>query len=184
MSQAQWLLTFAGCALLGLAPLQAQDNAGLTQGKSEVTGFVGIADGEGTLGGSYGKAISDKLFAQGEFSYIALGSSSTVTPGGTYDVSASAINFNGGVQYNFTNLFTNNSKIVPYAGAGLGVTRSSVSADLPGFSSSASDTAFLLNFGGGLRYYLRPNWGLRPEFMIFAGDGSYARFSVGLFYQF
>lgn len=183
MFRAKWVLSLAGCVLLGVSSLQAQDN-GLQAGDSEVTPFVGLSDGEGTLGVSYGKALSDKLFIQGEFSYIALGSSSSVLPGGSFDISAKALNFNGTVQYNFTNAFKNNSKFVPYAGAGLGVTRTSVSSDVPGFSASASDTSLMFNIGGGLRYYVKPNWGLRPELMLFAGDGSYARFAVGLFFQF
>lgn len=178
-----WLLAAILAGMPGAATLDAQDNA-LTRGESEVTVFAGLADGEGTFGGAFGKAVTDRIFVLGEMSYIAGGSSSSISSVGQYEASANALNFNGTLQYNFTNVFKDKSKFVPYAAAGLGITRVSASASGPGFSSSASDSSFLFNFGGGLRYYVKPNWGLRPELMVFAGNGSYARFAIGLFYQF
>lgn len=164
------------------ACLPVQVMAQSSAGDNEVTGFAGIADGEATFGGAYAKALSEKLFAVGEFSYIALGSQSASIVG--VETSAKAVNFNGGVHYNFPNLFGNKSRLVPYAGAGLGVTRVSVKASVAGFSGGGSDSSFLFNFGGGARYYVGPKWGIRPEVMVFAGDGSYARFTVGVFYHF
>lgn len=174
-----WFATALSTVLLTAVPLAAQ-NSGLERKGGEVTAFVGVADGEATFGGSYAKPFNDKILMLGEASYFALGSQSA----GLYDVSANAFNFNVGMHYNFFNAFKNNAKFVPYVGGGVGITRASVSSDLPGFAASASDSSFLLNFGGGLRYYVKPTWGIRPELMVFTGNGSYTRLAVGLFYRF
>ena len=36
--------------------------------------------------------------------------------------------------------------------------------------------------GAGLRYYIRPHWGIRPELKIIASKETYYRLSVGIFY--
>lgn len=155
--------------------LAAQDEH-LGKGTSEVTGFGGIADSQGTFGGAYGRAITDRIFVFGEGSYIT-GDSTNVAG---FSASGSAMNFHGGVHYSFRN----RSKLVPYGAAGLGITRMSASASGGGLSISGSNSSLLFNFGGGARYYVGRNWGIRPELMVFAGDGSYVRAGAGLFFQF
>jgi hypothetical protein len=47
-----------------------------------------------------------------------------------------------------------------------------------------SATSFGANIGGGARWQTGTNWGVRPEIKVFVGDGSYGRFTVGLYYKF
>jgi hypothetical protein len=156
-------------------PAMAEDYQ-IDKGEGEAVGLLGVSDGNLTLGGAFGKGVTDKILAYGELAYIRGGSSSF----GGFRASSYSAGFGGGIHYNFHNVFKNNPKLVPYAGAGLTLLRTSVSTTVGG----ASATDLFLNFGGGLRYYMKPNWGFRPEVMIFAGDGSFIRASVGLFYQF
>ncbi|MDX1984860.1 MAG: outer membrane beta-barrel protein [Bryobacteraceae bacterium] len=160
-------------------PMAAEDNA-IEKGESEAVGFAGLADGNLTMGGAFGKGVTDKIFAYGELSFLKGDSASF----NGVKASSNAIGFGGGAQYNFNKLFKSNPRWVPYAGAGLSLFRFSAKSSFGGVSASASATDLFLNFGGGLRYYMKPNWGFRPELMIFAGDGSFIRATVGLFYQF
>lgn len=170
----------AAAFLASAAQMKAADEYGLSKGETEAAGFVGFADGELTLGGTVGKAVTDKIFVLGDLGYIAGGSASAAG----FRTSAHALTFGAGMQYNFRNAFKGNPKFVPYAGAGLSLVRVSASASGGGISASASDSSLMLNLGGGLRYYMTPKWGFRPELMIFAGDGSFVRAAVGIFYQF
>jgi hypothetical protein len=156
--------------LLAAHPALAQTSYGLVKGKAEVTGFGGFVAGvgtHGTVGGSAGVPLSERLFVHGELSYIPL--SSRVT----------GLNFNAGAHYAFDNV-AQNPRIVPYLGGGLGFLRTS--ADIGPID--ASDTSFYVNFGGGARYYVDDRWGFRPELMIFAGDETYVRIAIGVFFQF
>jgi hypothetical protein len=36
--------------------------------------------------------------------------------------------------------------------------------------------------GAGLRYYIRPDWGIRPELKVIVSNRTYARFTMGIFY--
>jgi opacity protein-like surface antigen len=170
--------------LMSASALSAADEFGLDKGENEASGLVGISDGNLTLGGSYGKAVTDKILVLGELSYISGGSASGTAAGTTFKASAHALGVGLGLHYNFNGVFKSNPNLVPYAGAGIGVLRYSASSSGGGFSASASDSSLFFQFGGGLRYYVRPNWGLRPEVMIFAGKDTFVRAAVGIFYQF
>jgi hypothetical protein len=50
--------------------------------------------------------------------------------------------------------------------------------------SGQNDARFGANIGGGLRWQTGSNWGIRPEVRGLIGDGSYGRFTVGLYYNF
>ena len=160
----------------------------LERGKVEATGLAGLVSGIGThgsLAGTVGTAVTDHVFALGEFSYIPLG-------GGTIDAfgfrsggSAKAYGFNFGAQY----LFRKSGLVAPYAGAGLGLLHNSVNySSMVGgtiTTLSASGTDAYLSLGGGVRYYPREEgWGFKPEVMLFAGPNTYIRLGVGIFYQF
>jgi hypothetical protein len=41
-----------------------------------------------------------------------------------------------------------------------------------------------MSIGGGARYYVKDRWGFKPELMVFAGEDSFVRLGVGMFYQF
>ena len=158
------------------------------QGSTEVTGHLGIVGGMGShasLGGSLGVPVTDNLSLHGDFSYIPMGRDSVTMFGTTTSASASALNFNGTLQYQFKAT----GSAIPYAGVGLGFLRSSfnTSSNFPGltsFSASGSSTDLYLNVGGGLRYFVNGRWGFKPELMIFAGPNTYVRLAGGIFYRF
>jgi hypothetical protein len=42
---------------------------------------------------------------------------------------------------------------------------------------------FGFHTGGGVRYYVREEWGIRPEFKVIVSNRTYTRFTVGIFYN-
>jgi hypothetical protein len=40
---------------------------------------------------------------------------------------------------------------------------------------------FGFHTGGGLRYYIREDWGIRPEFKVVISNRTYTRFTIGIF---
>jgi len=197
-------ITLAVVLLAGLAGGALA--AGLEAGKGEVSGFAGgvhVASGGGThgaFGGTVGGAVHKNVFVFGEFTYVPLGGADAfldISDLGTIvraDVSARLVDFGGGVHISIP---TGNEKVVPYAVGGVGVSRSSasgsVTAQVPGrtttISFDESSTDFGVNGGFGLRFYVKDNWGFRPEFKIAryfveGGGITVARFTAGVFYQF
>ncbi|MEZ5356302.1 MAG: outer membrane beta-barrel protein [Bryobacteraceae bacterium] len=171
-------------ALTVIPPLAA---AGLEQGQTEGGAVAGIVSGIGTrasLGGQIASGLTDKIAAYGELSFIPLGGAKSTFAGTTASSSSRAFNLNGGIHYQFKQ----SGKMTPYAAAGLGILHSSGSFRTSGeglnLSGSASANSLYFNLGGGVRYYMADNWGFRPEIMIFAGDQTYVRLGVGIFYQF
>jgi hypothetical protein len=93
------------------------------------------------------------------------------------------LDINGGVQYRFPA----NSRVMPYVTGGAGIVRASVgvsgSAVPPGITVSGTDLG--VNGGGGLYLFFGKRWGIRPEIkMVRIPDETFARASVGIFYQF
>ena len=53
----------------------------------------------------------------------------------------------------------------------------------PGGATFAVDEFnFAFHTGGGLRWYVRPEWGIRPELKVIVSNRTYTRFTVGIFY--
>jgi hypothetical protein len=50
----------------------------------------------------------------------------------------------------------------------------------PAFSVDEANFGF--HTGGGARYYIREDWGIRPEFKVIVSNRTYTRFTVGIFY--
>lgn len=181
-----WTITTSLCCLTLASTGYAQT---LDAGEVEVTGQAGIVAGVGThasFAASAGKAINDRLFLQGEFGYVPLGggSGSVSTPGGGFQFASGGklLSFMGGAQYQFNDY----NNFAPYAGAAIGVLRSSFESVITGASNlnvSGSSSDFYASFSGGARYYVKDRWGFKPEFTIFAGTDSFFRFGVGIFYQ-
>ena len=46
-----------------------------------------------------------------------------------------------------------------------------------------SKTNFEFSTGGGVRYYVADNWGIRPEVRVFISGRNFTRISVGVFYD-
>jgi outer membrane protein with beta-barrel domain len=161
----------------------------MQKGQIEATGQIGFVSGIGThgaFGGSVGGAVNEHVLVYGEFLYIPLGSSTVSVLGVNRSVSARAFNFDGGLQYQFRKY----GSMVPYAGVGLGLLHST--ADISNnftfqglnFSTGGSSNDFYVNLGGGVRYYVNEQWGVRPEFTIFAGPNTFVRIGAGVFYHF
>ena len=144
----------------------ASHGQGVLSSNIEVAAYLGVVGGigsHGTIGGSVGAPVSDPLILSGDFSFIPTGGGRVTVPGASTRTSSRAFNFNGNLQYQFKPT----RAVVPYAGAGLGLLRSSFEASssgLPGtVSIQGSSTNMYFNVGGGMRYYVRERWGLRPE---------------------
>jgi len=194
------------CGLILPSSLQAQQT--IETGTIEVAGSIGLDSGvdltklvpgldnksgetEGTkwnVGATMGYAIRSNLLVVGEFMRTHLMSPSifTLPPPSTtrLELSASMLELTGGLQYQFP---IKDSKILPFVGFGAGVAR--IKKPLSVVNSSLSDTStdndFIGNLGIGARIHFSANWGVRPEFkMVLTSGDTWARTSVGVFYQF
>ena len=183
----QIIAAVTGCLVLAASGYGQE----LTKGRIETTGQVGLAMGVGTrasFAGTVGLALTDRLFVLGEVGYIPLGgtSASGSSPLGSFDFSAGGKlwTFMAGAQYQFDS----QRSFVPYAGAAVGFVdssadfESSLAGSAQNISTSRDD--FYVSFGGGARYYIKDRWGFKPEFMVFAGDDTFFRLGIGMFYQF
>jgi hypothetical protein len=131
----------------------------LVSGSLEGVAFVGGTAGHGTLGAGLAKALTPRWLLIGELAYV----------------HSNAVEFGVNGHYLFP---TRNPDLTPYLLVGMGVLSS-------GFGRGRDrDTAFGANIGGGLRWRTGTNWGIRPEIKGLIGDGSYGRFTVGLYYNF
>jgi len=128
----------------------------LDPGATEGVVFVGAVSDHGTIGAGIGRALNTRWLVMGEIGYV----------------SSRAAEFAVNGHYVFP--IRNHPDLTPYALVGLGV--------LAG--SGKNDARFGANIGGGLRWQTGKNWGIRPEIRALIGDGSYGRFTVGLFYNF
>jgi len=45
------------------------------------------------------------------------------------------------------------------------------------------DFKFAFHTGAGLRYYIREDWGIRPEVKVIVSTRTYTRFTIGIFYN-
>lgn len=180
-----FLITLFGLFIVSTAGY-SQD---MERGQIEATGQVGFVTGIGThgaFGGSAGAALNEHVLAFGEFLFIPLGSSTVRVLGVNQNVSARGYNFDGGIQYQFRK----HGSMVPYAGVGMGLLHSSASISNSfsfqgfNFSTGGSSNDFYVNLGGGARYYVSEQWGVRPEFTIFAGPNTFVRIGAGVFYEF
>ena len=52
-----------------------------------------------------------------------------------------------------------------------------------GLTAAVREVNFAFHTGGGVRYYVKEDWGIRPEFKIIISNQTYTRFTVGIFYN-
>lgn len=152
-------------------------------GSVEVGGFVGASYGLTNYrvmgGGNVSYAINKYILPYGEFSYFpgvdrTLATGTFPSTGATYKISGpmSISDFHGGVHFRYP---IKESRLVPYGVFGVGGLNFSgfnaniaytdslgASHQIPNFSVPGG-TYFAINYGGGLRYYLSPTWGMRVE---------------------
>ena len=206
-------------ALVVLLCVSCPVRAQFVAGSHEVSGNIGFSNLTGVDGNkhvAFGGAgvfnLTKWASIGGEYSYQMLGSSSTTitqyetdailpngiraTAGGTSGINVSAhINSYGAI---YRASLTKSSRIVPYAlvaGGGIAATEGTT---YQGANVSFSQNGYYFGFGGGVSFYVRSSWGVRPEFryerqhfMSTTVDGdsipssgeNYALGTVSVFYQ-
>jgi len=152
--------------------------------QSEMAGFGGGIFGLGThptFGVSSGLAFSRYALGLLEVSYAPSGSD-TLLP------RADKQSPQNGHLFDFNTSFHIRIPVrerwAPYAIVGGGLLLNSYQAitGSQGALMKINDYKFGFHTGGGLRYYVRDNWGIRPEFRVTVGSRTYTRLSVGVFY--
>jgi opacity protein-like surface antigen len=136
------------------------------------------------VGGTAGLAFSRYAIGYAETAFSPLGSN-TVRPapaGGPID-SSRLYDLNLGVHIRVPV----RPRWAPYVILGGGVVWNAFNQSLAGPQGTAtarhiSNYDFGFHTGGGVRYYIRDNWGIRPEFEVVVSKQTYTRFSVGVFY--
>jgi hypothetical protein len=53
----------------------------------------------------------------------------------------------------------------------------------PAFVLAVDEFNFGFHTGGGVRYYIREDWGIRPELKVIVSNRTYTRFTIGIFYK-
>jgi hypothetical protein len=193
-------LSACGSLLLAQAPTQAgaievSGSFGVAANLPDVTSQVnsqlsglGVTASGGSgfkwfAGGSVAYALSPSFMIVGETNYNHAGQTNISFSDGSANIGLSLTDFTGGVQWQ---LPVGSKKFVPYVSAAVGGMREAASASGSGLPAnfSATTTDLALEFGGGVRYYVRPSWGIRPEATVVRIPGqTYMRFGVGVFWQ-
>lgn len=168
------------CALgISLASAQSGD---AENGELAAFGAVGLGAGTQPVGGgSAGVAFSRHGMVLFDFSFMPMGkntlqgwpAATTVQRSNLYDF---AIDFHVRVPVN--------DRWEPYAIIGNGLLWNSVSATSEAVPASRHYHQFNwgVHTGGGVRYFVGKNWGVRPEVKVIITRNIYTRISMGIFY--
>jgi hypothetical protein len=162
--------------LLGCSSLAAAQE--LKQGSSEAFGYIGgIAYGGGafTMGGGYSYAIRPLWLLNADLGFVTGGDNGL----GALGFTSHGVGFGADVNYLFP--LTAYPKFTPFVLGGFGIVHYSISCN---GCLAVGGTAGGIAFGGGGRWQLGSNWGLRPEIRFLAGNGFATEFTGGVYYQF
>jgi hypothetical protein len=132
------------------------------KGQTEVLGFIGgiTDDGGATLGGGIQYGIQPRWLFSGELGWASAGRATN------------AFTVDANVHYLFP--LKQNPKLTPYLLGGIGI-----------YSlTNNGGTHAGLNLGGGARWAVGRDWGLRPEIKFLVRDNTSARFSIGIYKSF
>jgi hypothetical protein len=169
-----------------LAPAALFGQAGDTD-VGEAAAFFGGAIGIGShpvVGGSVGTAFSRYGMAVIETSFVPMGSHTVrVSPDGSAAQGSHLYDFNLGVHIRVPV----RGRWAPYAILGGGLlwdtyTRTRIGPQGVAVVTHYGDCNFGFHTGGGLRYYVRESWGIRPEVKVVVSSQTYTQLSVGFFY--
>ena len=172
--------------ICGLAPaiLGAQPNEDDT---GEVAAFVGGITGIGShpsYGGSVGEYISRHALILFEGSYTPLGHD-TIQPW----PAKSSVERSHLTDFNFSVHvpIIVRKRWSPYGIAGVSLLWNALRQGSAGPNGVAVTRHFdqfnaAFETGGGLRYYIAENWGIRPELTVVVNKQTYTRLSMGIFY--
>lgn len=156
-------------------------------GEGELSAYAGAIFGIGShpaVGASTGTAFARYATALIDVSYMPLNSDTMLFS------SLAEVYRNSGL-YDFS-LCTDvqipvRRRWAPYGLLGIGLLYDVyqtvlLSPALAGFANR-SKTNFEFSTGGGVRYYVKDNWGIRPEVRVFISNRTFTRISVGVFYD-
>jgi hypothetical protein len=161
-----------GATLLALVLVTFSSTASaqeFKEGDREVIGYVGGLLRSGSLfvvGGGYGYALRPRLQILGEFGFA-----------GRSNVHG--FDLHGDVAYLFP--LQPYPKFTPYIIGGVGIVHEAV--DCGGFPGCSATTGGV-DFGGGARWQVGKNWGIRPEVKFLAGNHFFTRLTGGIYYEF
>ena len=170
--------------LTGIAGgLRAQSDA--TGGELAVYG--GGTSGIGThslMGASSGIAFSRYALAMLDVSYSRFGNDMLRDWPGRQAQNSNLYDFNVSAHIRIPI----NRKWAPYAIAGPSVMWNSYEQLVTGAGGSTSTTSrddvnFGFHTGGGVRYHINENWGIRPEVRVIISNQTYVAFSLGVFFN-
>lgn len=169
--------------MLASAALVAQSGDGDV---GEVAVFAGGAFGIGShpvVGGSAGTAFSRYGMALIETSFLPLGSQTVrVFPNAPAAQSSHLYHFNGSIHIRVPV----RERWAPYGILGAGAIWNTYRRSVIGprgiaVVSHYGDFDFAFHTGGGVRYYIGENWGIRPEVKVIVSRQTYTQFSIGFF---
>jgi outer membrane protein X len=134
----------------------------VAKGQTEVLGFLGgITDGGGaTLGGGLQYGVQRRWLLSGELGWASGGKNSSL--------------FTVDANVHYLIPLKSNPKFTPYLLGGLGIIH----------GTNGGDTDAGLNLGGGARWEVGRDWGLRPEIKFLVADNTSARFTIGIYKSF
>ncbi len=175
-------LAFGALLAIAMAPsaLEAQSDK---TGEGELSAYAGAVFGMGA-GGSTGTAFSRYASALIDISYMPLNSDTLLSSATTAAYRSSGL-------YDFA-LCVNvqipvGRRWAPYGILGTGllynVYQAAVLTPAGAGFVDRSKTNFEFSTGGGVRYYVADNWGIRPEVRVFISGRNFTRISVGVFYD-
>ncbi len=186
MSNARWRFRFTSAlalvGLLALAPgLFAQMSA--TE-DGEISAYAGGTLGMGThgfVGGSSGFGFSRRGMAFIEGSYSPLGREILWRRN---DVQSPRDSNLFDVMFSTHVRFPIRERWAPYGliGGGLVFNMFRAYAGPQGALIRIDDFKMAFQTGGGVRYYVGENWGIRPEFKVVVSSRTFTRISIGVFY--
>jgi opacity protein-like surface antigen len=173
--------------LLALAPtILAFGQTGETD-IGEIAAYAGGVFGIGShpAGGvTFMTALSRYTMFGAELGFASLGSDGFRTPATSQVSSARLFDFNGHVHVRIPV----RRYWEPYITIGAGLLHSTaervITSPMGNTVEDSSDNDFAFHIGGGLRYFVRDKWGLRPEWKYYASDRNFSKLSIGVFYQF
>jgi opacity protein-like surface antigen len=157
------------------------------KGEGELSAYAGAVFGMGAhpaVGGSTGTAFSRYATELIDISYMPLNRDTLLS-------SPLAAAYRGSGLYDFA-LCTNvqipiGRRWAPYGILGIGllynVYQAAVLTPAGAGYADRSKTNFEFSTGGGVRYYVADNWGIRPEVRVFISGRNFTRISVGVFYD-
>ena len=157
---------------------------------SELSTYGGVGFGIGGarpwVGGSTGVSPSKYFMALIDASFLPLGGRTLRT-----DLLTSAITRSRLYDFNFTGQIQipTHHRVTPYGLLGAGILFNTYTLSLTrpsgvAYLAGRSDVKFAFETGGGVRYFISDEWGVRGEYRYTVSTQNFNRLLVGVFYQF